>query len=259
MRKIFSMLALVVTGFAICAQSTPGERMVIKNPSDLIRGEKLFVAHCALCHGIGATGGRGPALNQAELRRAADDQALFRLIQNGIEGTEMPGAWQLNENEIKDLIGYVRSLGRKEPTNLPGDPARGKNYYQGKGSCDTCHIVGGRGGNLGPDLTNIGAQRSAAYLREALVDPGASVPEDFVVVSVVTREGQRIRGIRANEDSFTIQLRESSGVFHSLRKADLSELKKEFSSSLMPSYRESLSSSEIEDVVAFLAGLRGQQ
>ena len=259
MALISSSLALILIAWSIFAHSVPRESMSTLTPTDLSRGEKIFVAHCALCHGIAATGGRGPALNHAELRTVTSDQAMFRVIQNGIEGTEMPGAWQLSNNEIKDLIEYIRSLARNDAVKLTGDPARGKTYYEGKGSCATCHIVDGRGGNLGPDLSNIGARRSASYLREALVDPGAAVPEDFLVVSLVTKDGRRIRGIRANEDSFTIQVRDSSGAFHSVRKSDLSELKKEFSSSLMPSYRESLSSSEIDDIVAFLAGLRGQR
>ena len=259
MALISSSLAIFLVALSIFAHPVSRESTSILNAADLTRGEKIFVAHCALCHGIGATGGRGPALNHPELRRAPDEQALFRVIQNGIEGTEMPPAWQLTNNEIKDLAAYIRSLARTEAVKLTGDPARGKTIYEGKGACTTCHIVDGRGGNLGPELTNIGAQRSASYLREALIDPGAAVPEDFLVVTLVTKDGRRIRGIRANEDSFTIQIRDTSGVFHSIRKSDLSELKKEFSSSLMPSYRESLSSSEIDDMVAFLAGLRGQR
>src|SRR5215471_2718980 len=247
-----TILPLTLIGLSICATSLPRERMA--NAGDLPRGQKLFVAHCALCHGIGATGGRGPALNHPDLRRAADDQALFRVIRNGIDETEMPAAWQLTENETKDVVEYVRSLWRTEVAKVPGDPARGKTYYEGKGACGACHIIDGRGGNLGPDLTNIGARRSAGYLRESLTDPGASVREEYLVVSIVTRDGKRIRGIRLNEDSFTIQLRESSGDFRSLRKADITELKKEFSSSLMPGYRDSLSSGEIDDLVAFLAG-----
>ena len=259
MALISSSLALVIVAFSIFVHPVSLESVSTLNATDLPRGQKIFVAHCALCHGIGATGGRGPALNHAELRRTSDDQAMFRVIQNGIEGTEMPGAWQLSNNEIKDLIEYIKSLARNDAVKLPGDAARGKSYYDGKGTCAACHIVDGRGGNLGPDLTNIGARRSASYLREALIDPGAAVPEDFLVVTLVTKDGRRLRGIRANEDSFTIQLRDSSGAFHSMRKSDLSELKKEFTSSLMPSYRESLSSSEIDDMVAFLAGLRGQR
>jgi cytochrome c oxidase cbb3-type subunit 3 len=226
---------------------------------DMIGGKKLFVAHCAVCHGIGGTGGRGPSLNQAELARASDNRALVQIIQNGIDGTEMPDAWQLTDRETRQVAGYVRSLGRTAVTKLPGDPIKGKQYYDAKGACATCHIVSGRGGNLGPDLSDIGAQRSAAYLRDALIDPGSSVPEGFLIVSVTARDGRQVRGTRSNEDSFTIQLRDERNVFHSFRKVDLTELKKEFGVSLMPSYRDSFTASEIDDLVAYLAGLRGEK
>jgi cytochrome c oxidase cbb3-type subunit 3 len=224
--------------------------------SDLDHGKKLFIAHCALCHGIGGTGGRGPALNR-ELRSASTDQALFQIIRNGIEETEMPGAWQLTDREINHVAGYVKSLGRTAIVKLPGDPAKGKQYYDTKGGCSACHIAAGRGGNMGPDLSDIGARRSATYLREALLDPGAAVPDGFMVVSVTTRDGKKVRGVRSNEDSFTIQLRDASNAFHSFRKNELTELKKEFGVSLMPGYRDVLGAPEIDDLVAYLAGLRG--
>ena len=222
-------------------------------------GEKLFVAHCALCHGIGGTGGRGPSLNQSQLKRAADDRALFRIIQEGIQATEMPGAWQLNDREIRMIVEYVRSLGRTAVVKLPGDPVKGKELYDTTGACAACHILGGRGGTAGPDLSDIGERRSAAYLREALIDPSAAVPEGFMVVSVVTRDGKKIRGVRANEDSFTIQLRDARNNFHSLRKADLTELKKDPAASLMTSYRDVFAARQIDDLVAYLAGLRGEK
>lgn len=226
--------------------------------NELARGGKLFVAHCALCHGIGGTGGRGPSLNQ-QLRRAADKRALFQIIQKGIEGTEMPGAWQMTDREIGQVADYVRALGRTDVVKLRGDQAKGKEYYETKGGCAACHIVRGRGGILGPDLTDIGSRRSPAYLREALIDPGAAVPEGFLVVSVSTRDGKKMRGIRANEDSFTIQLRDSNNVYHSFRKNDLTGIKKEFGVSLMPGYRDVLAAKEIDDLVSYLAGLRGEK
>lgn len=258
MALISQMLAMLLIAIAI-GGSAPQDRIPTLTTNDLARGNKLFVAHCALCHGIGGTGDRGPSLAHAELRRAANNQALFKVIQEGIEGTEMPGAWQLTDREVWQVAGYVRSLGRTAVVKLPGDPTKGKLYYEAKGGCAACHIVSGRGGNLGPDLTDIGAQRSAAYLREALIDPAASVPESFLMVSIVTREGRRVRGIRLNEDSFTIQLRDTSNTFHSFRKLDLTELKKEFGATMMPGYRDVLAASEIDDLVAYLAGLRGEK
>ena len=260
MASIFQTLAILLVAMLLGGLSAAyQDRISILTANDLARGQKLFVAHCALCHGIGGTGGRGPSLNQLELRRATSNQALFRIIQNGIEGAEMPGAWQMTDREIWQVAGYVRSLGRAAIVKLPGDPAKGKQYFEEKGRCWACHIVNGHGATIGPELTDIGARRSAAYLREALIDPGASVPEGFLIVTAVTRDGQRVTGKRVNEDSFTIQLRSSLNVFYSFRKLDLTELKKEFGVSTMPSYRDALTEPEIDDLVAYLASLRGDK
>ncbi len=226
---------------------------------DLARGKQLFIGHCALCHGIEGTGGRGPSLNRPTLRRVADNQSLFGVIRSGIEGSEMPAVWQMTDREIWQVAGYVRSLGRTAVEKLPGDPVKGKAIYESKGGCAVCHIVRGQGGSLGPDLTDVGARRSPAYLREALTDPGASAPEGFLMVNVTTRDGGKVRGTRVNEDSFTIQLRDASNRFHSYRKLELAEVNKEFSASTMPSYKTTLTAPEIDDLVAYLASLRGEK
>jgi len=210
-----------------------------------------------LCHGIEGTGGRGPALNQPALRRGKDNMALYGVIRNGVAGTEMPGAWQMTEREVWRVAGYVRSLGRVEAAKLTGDAGRGRELYLSKG-CAGCHIVSGEGGVSGPELTEIGSRRSAAYLREALIDPAASLPDKFLTVSVTTRDGRNLRGVRVNEDSFTIQLRDDKLQFHSFRKAELKELKKEFGVSTMPSYK-TLAAGEIDDLIAYLASLRGEK
>ncbi|MFY9555813.1 MAG: c-type cytochrome [Blastocatellia bacterium] len=257
--KLVCLIPIALIFGVISLAKTPAHQDQISKLSadDLSRGEQIFVGQCALCHGIGGTGGRGPALNQPNLHRAADNQALFRTIKNGIDGTEMPDAWQMTDREIWQVAGYVRSLSRTSAAKLPGDPSKGKRLYDEKGACAACHIVSGRGESFGPELTEIGARRSAAYLREALVDPAASVPEGFRIVSVITRDGRTLRGTRVNEDSFTIQLRDSTGAFHSFRKFDLAELKKESRVSMMPAYRDAFSPSELDDLIAYLAGLRG--
>ena len=219
---------------------------------DLARGKKLYEGFCSLCHGQTGTGGKGPNLARPILPRAADDEQLVAVIREGIRGTEMPGFWQLTEREAKQLGAYVRSLGRIEPEKLTGDAGRGKALYESKG-CASCHIIRGAGTGLGPELTEIGVRRSAAYLREAIVKPGASVPEGFLVVNVMAG-GRNVRGIRVNEDSFSIQIRDAAGKFHSFRKSD-ARIERQPGATLMPGYP--LQSGELEDLVAFLAGLRG--
>jgi cytochrome c oxidase cbb3-type subunit 3 len=228
------------------------------SPDDLARGKKIYEGHCSLCHGMTGTGGKGPSLAQPTLRRAPDDTRLAEVIKNGIDNTEMPGAWQLTDREIWQVAGHVRSLGRTAAAELPGDPARGRALYESKGGCAGCHIIAGAGSSLGPELSEIGARRSADYLREALLKPGAAVPEGFLMIRVTTRDGKVFRGIRANEDTFTIQLRDATNQFHSFRKSDLTAIKKEFNESLMPSYESTFNATEIDDLVAYLASLRGE-
>jgi len=259
MTRSLRLLALALVALlSFVVYSSAQDPISSPTAEDLSQGKRLFVGHCAICHGIEGTGGRGPSLHQPVLRRVANDFQLFLVVRQGIEGSEMPAAWQMSEREAKQVAGYVRSLGRTAVAKLPGDPDRGKAVYDSKG-CSSCHIIRGQGASLGPDLSDVGARRSPAYLSEALMDPGASAPESFLLVSVVTPDGNKIRGLRVSEDSFTIQLRDVGNRFHSLRKADLKELKKEFGVSTMPSYRDSLSTSEIEALIAYLAGLRGEQ
>jgi putative heme-binding domain-containing protein len=241
---------------AAIAAARPGQDPIAAlTADDLAQGKRLYVGQCALCHGIEGVGGRGPALNQPALRRAKDHQALYSVIRNGVAGTEMPAAWYMTDREAWRVVGYIRSLNRVEGAKPTGDAGRGRELYRAKG-CAVCHIIRGEGGASGPELTEIGARRSAAYLREALIDPAASAPEGFLVVSVVTRAGRNIRGARVNEDSFTIQLRDDENRFHSFRKNELRSLKKEFGVSTMPSYK-TLAATELDDLIAYLASLGG--
>ncbi|MGH9802205.1 MAG: c-type cytochrome [Blastocatellia bacterium] len=245
------VLLLVVSLLLVAAARWPQAK-----PDELAQGKQLYVNHCALCHGIEGTGGRGPSLNQPKLRNVTSDPMMEVIIRNGIQGTEMPGFWMLGDSEVKGLAAYALSLGRVADIKLTGEPAKGKAVYDAQG-CTACHIVGGAGGNLGPELTEIGARRSPAYLRDSLIAPAAAKPEGYLVVSVTTREGRAVRGVRVNEDSFTLQLRDAKGQFHSFRKADLKELKKETGVSTMPSYKQSLTAAELDDLVAYLYSLRG--
>jgi cytochrome c oxidase cbb3-type subunit III len=233
------------------------------------RGESLFRMHCAPCHGIHGEGGRGPSLAVPKLPRAPDDDALANVISLGIPGTQMPGT-RMTADENRQLVAYVRGLGRLQPTQVHGDIANGERLFWSKGNCGQCHTVGARGGRLGPDLTEIGTRRGPEHLRESLLNPEADVPDtftayrrvifmpdNFLQVRVVTQDGSRITGVRVNEDTFTIQIRDSSDRIYSFRKDELRELHKDWGKSPMPSYRGVLSDSEMEDAIAYLISLRG--
>lgn len=260
--KLTLSILLLLGSFALAQDRQsrdrqPKDMVATLSASDVAQGKRLFVGHCAYCHAMGGTGDRGPSLTRPDLRRAPDNQALFKLIKDGIDGSEMPGAWQMTDHEIWQVAGYVRSLGRTQSSKPPGDADKGKSLFDGKGACSSCHIVSGSGSGMGPDLSNVGERRSPVYLRKALNDPGSDVPEGFLMVSLRTIDGRSIDGIRLNEDTFTIQIRGMDKLFYSFRKSDLAELNKQFGKSPMPSYKSALNDAEMDDIVAYLASLRG--
>jgi cytochrome c oxidase cbb3-type subunit III len=103
------------------------------------------------------------------------------------------------------------------------------------------------------------AQRSAAYLRAAVLEPEKELPEGFLRVRIRTKDGRSITGVRLNEDIFTIQVRDLNGNLHSFVKEDLAELQRDSGKTPMPSFRGALSASETGDLIAYLVSLRGAQ
>jgi cytochrome c oxidase cbb3-type subunit III len=251
------------------SEEPAGRRPIAKPTPDLARGRKLFESQCARCHGISGHGGFGPSLARPRLRRAPDDAALRDVIQNGIPNTAMPGEWDLDEREVAAVAAYVRSLGRLPSERLAGDAARGKALYEGKGGCAACHVARGVGSGLGPDLTEIGALRGASYLKTALLEPGKELPDrpvpyepnayaGYLPIRARLADGREVVGYRVNEDSFTLQLRDAASRLHSLRKSDIASIDRQFGGSLMPRYGDALAAAEIDDLVAYLASLKGR-
>lgn len=220
-------------------------------------GKKTFERHCALCHGIDGKGGRGPALTRARLSHAPDDAALKSVISDGIP-PNMPEAWYLSEEDVANVAAFVRSLGNVHAEPIPGDAARGASVYA-KSGCGTCHILEGKGQGYGPELTGIGERRSASFLQQVIRKPASGLPDDFLFVKAITASGESIEGIRVNEDSFTIQIRDAGGRYHSLRKTELKDLQKRRGESPMPAFESVLSAGELQDLVAFLASQRGKE
>ena len=249
----------LASAFAAAAMAEQTKVKLPASRADLATGAKLFENHCARCHGPKGEGDRGPMLTRAKLSRAPDDGALVKVIEDGIRGTEMPGAGSMSEHEVRQTAAYVRSLGRLPLKPVLGNPARGSEIYRGQAGCASCHSIKGEGGLSGPDLAGIGGSRSAAYLRQSLIDPEAAVPEDYLLVNLVTKSGRTVTGIRVDEDSFSIQIRDNSGRSHSFWKSEIAELGKRPGKSPMPSYKGRLSDGEVTDLVAYLASLKEEK
>ena len=103
-----------------------------------------------------------------------------------------------------------------------GDAASGERLF--RVNCSTCHAVNGRGGQLGPDLSRIGSARPRAGLLNKLRGASEVIRAGYEPVTLVTREGERIRGVKKNEDEFSIQIMDTRERLQGFLKANLSEL-----------------------------------
>jgi putative heme-binding domain-containing protein len=264
--------ACVVTGPLAHAQgrgrggiASAGAPVAATNPLDgnaeaILSGQGHYGARCAACHGTDAHGVTGPDLTELWASAGVNDGALFQTVQRGVPGTEMPGfaaaGAGLTEREIWETLAYVRSLAAVSPVANPiGDASQGETLF--KRNCSSCHIVNGAGGQLGPDLSRIGAARSRAALVAKIRGTSTSIRAGYEPVTLVTREGERVRGVRKNEDNFSIQVMDMRERIQGYLKANLSSLVHE-SQSLMPAYgADRISDRALDDVLRYLGTLRG--
>ena len=242
--------------FAFAALLMAQEHVGQYSQSDVETGFNLYNANCITCHGPNGDSIPGVNLRSGQFRRVSSDADLNRLIQTGIPGTAMPPG-KYNTTELGGLVAYIRAMHEFDTRPLSrGDVARGQNLFEEKGNCTSCHRVNGKGSRVGPDLTDIGAIRSPEALQSTLTDPTASMLPLNRSIRAVTRDGKTITGRRLNEDTYTVLLINSDERLVALSKSDLKEYTI-LKTSTMPSYKDKLSATELDDVVAYLRSLKG--
>jgi len=233
-------------------------------------GTSQFRANCAFCHGLGARGGgRGPDLTRAQKRHGKTDADLFRTINEGIPGTAMPQNGTTGQGvgmtaeEIWQVITYIHSVEKKLASSPAGDAAHGDMLFHGSAGCFTCHMINGKGGRLGPELTNIATARSTESLIDSVRNPSRHLaiglientkefPQEYETVSVVTEDGKAYTGVALNEDNFSLQMMDTQQQIHMLEKDKLKSFKKT-RESLMPAYDEkTLPDQDLRDLLAYL-------
>lgn len=220
-------------------------------------GAKLFRSQCAGCHGPDGTGtGAGPSLASGTFVHGGSDEALFGAISKGVPGTSMP-AFSFSGLQIWELVTHVRALEiARGASQTKGDAQAGAIIF--RANCSRCHAASGEGGLTGPDLTAIGARRTYAELRESIGDPDAVVASEYWSVVATTSAGRTIRGVRLNEDTFSLQIRDEKGSLLSLLKRDLKTVEV-IRRSPMPSFAGKLSDAQMDDVIAWLISLGRQK
>jgi putative heme-binding domain-containing protein len=249
----FGLLAI---GTALASSGLHAQDAGRYEPADIEYGAQLYSMHCVNCHGE-----NGDLMPQINLRNGVfpnspDDRELGDNIRNGIPGTPMI-ATGYSDSEIAALIAYVRNITTVDASTVTlGDPVRGQSLFAGKGDCGSCHRVNGRGPRAAPDLSRIGAVRTAAQLERTLAGAEGGLIPINRPVRIVTANGAVINGRRLNEDRYTVQLVDERERLLSLDKAALREYTV-LESSAMPAYADLLTEEERADVLAYLLTLKG--
>jgi len=243
------------------------------DPNAAKAGEYEFRINCALCHGLAAHGGgRGPDLTRAQKKHVHSDAEMFQVISNGIPGTAMPANGTngqgvgMTDEEIWQIITYIRSVEVKAPASSAGSAAHGKELFYGDANCSLCHMVEGKGGRVGPELTSVGGSRTREAILDSVRNPSRRLawglteatkefPQEYETITVVTADGKQIKGVALNEDSFSVQMMDANEKIYLLDKDKLRSFNKS-RHSLMPTYSpDVLSDKDLEDIVAFLTGV----
>lgn len=226
------------------------------NGQSATSGKKRFDRLCAACHGAdGAGGERGPALvGRGEDSRVHSVEDIRNMIRNGSPAAGMP-PFRMPPAQLEDLVAFVNELRSPAAENpAPGDAAAGERFFFGGGNCASCHTVRGRGGWIGPDLSDLGRRRSLSEIDNALKEPGRRISPGFEVVTVELRSGESIRGLLKNESTFDVQVQGLDGRLHLLTRNEVAEVHRD-KNALMPAV--AAGTPELPDLLAYLSRLSG--
>ena len=273
---MFRFARLAVLGcvfFGVSTLAADQRNPFAGDPKAAKAGEYEFRINCALCHGLGAHGGgRGPDLTRAQKKHAHSDAEMFQIVSSGIPGTAMPANGTngqgvgMTDREIWQIVTYIRSQEVKAPAKPLGDAKHGRELFYGDANCSMCHMVEGKGGRMGPDLSGVGGSRTREAIIDSVRNPSRRLawglteatkefPQEYETVTAVTADGKQIKGVTLNEDSFTVQIMDSGEQIHLLEKDKLKSFQKTRESA-MPKYdTEILRDKDLEDIVAFLTGV----
>lgn len=215
-------------------------------------GRRLFASHCAGCHGLdGAGGEHAPNIATSERVQARSDADLARIVHDGVTAGGMPAFGStLTQAEIGSVIAYLRVLsGSRDNAPLPGDPASGEKLFFSSARCSECHMLAGRGGYFGADLTNYGSNHGAEAIKSAILYPDKVMGPLHESAEILIKGGARFIGLIRNQDNFSVQFQTRDGEFHFFDRSQIATIE----AKPIPGHgSETLSRGAVNDIVSYL-------
>jgi putative heme-binding domain-containing protein len=282
--------ALIALG-AFCAIAVAGSSATravqyedrLKDPQFISEGARLFAPTCGTgyCHGAGGSGGGGPKLKG----RAFEPKYLFNVISNGVPGTPMiPFKSQYSQEQIWKMVAFISSDnvgvaaagpsgGSQPPTTAApgsatalkepdqrtsGDPKAGRALFFDsafKYNCAACHSFKSDGASIGPDLSVAGAKRSARELFLYILMPKPTVDSKYSMMVFTLRSGEKITGVRKEEDEESIRVYDTTelpAVLRTIQKKEIARTESAAETVMPRDYAARYTMKQLLDIVAFL-------
>ena len=243
-------------GRDLLAQQRPGE--AIPQLAKAIETGEVVEKQAAL-----ATLAKMPQPAADELLQQCLDRLLAGDAAAEIELDILEAAKQKNSSFQQKLQQYEAQRPQNDPlakyreTLVGGNAQRGREIFLERASlsCLRCHKVQGAGGEVGPDLSKVAAEKKREYLLESIVDPSRTIARGFETVVLTTVDGQAVIGILKSEDDMELRLMTAEGKLVTVAKAEIDERGR--GKSAMPeTLLNYLTRSDLRDLVEYLSTLK---
>jgi putative heme-binding domain-containing protein len=168
----------------------------------------------------------------AELRKAAEQ--LFPMLKS-------------NQNPLPPIDVLAKKKGNVE---------NGRKLYFGASTCSQCHMVGKEGQNVGPSLTEIGDKLTREAMYVSILSPSAGISHNYEAYSARNTDGEVVTGLLVSKTESGVTLKDAKGIERTIPASELEEFLK-MEKSLMPeNLQETMSESDLVDIVEYLTTLR---
>ena len=205
-----------------------------------------------------------PVVWQPPISLSADDEIAIELYVMSLGGEPDAAAIQ-NSAEFAIMKKAIASAGGGKGATqvafkpyLPGDPAKGEQMFfdpDFKAPCAKCHTVKGKGGKVGPELTNVAGTRTPQFMLEAILEPSKEIASGYEPLLIVTNDDEFIAGIKKNEDDTTVEIADASGELKKIKKSNIKKMVQQKVSIMPGNFKDLLSVEELHDLLAYLVTL----
>lgn len=239
---------------------------------------KLLVMNkksCLGCHQLDGEGGRiGPNLSRSAFNYSPE--WIYAWISNPQalrSGTKMPNLG-LDPKEASSITAFLASFQPdtedeeiefnagpdwQQYFSTQGDPVRGEiifNDPEGAANCSKCHIIKGKGGSIGPELSFIGTSRTREFILESIINPSKVIASGYETIIILTRERKLITGIKKNEDELGFYLIDKSGKEIHVPIEIVKKFKTQKISTMPGNFKDLLATQDLADILAYLRTLK---